>query len=180
MKCLIPFVILLLGCKEPKNDQVYNDLKGQKEAVIILDEYELTDIPTSISQLSTLESLTILKSKQSGDWTVLPPLSWFENRKHKPPFTKLPAEIATLQNLKELKLFNLGIKELPSELKNLRHLEELDLSLNKLNIDKELKTLKSIPSLKKLYIYGNHFDVALLKRWKSEQPEIEIYYQMDN
>ena len=94
----------------------------------------------------------------------------------KPPFKEIPDELTQLKYLKKLNLPGLKIKSVPANFTELKNLEYLDISMNKLDIAKELPTLRSLPNLKVLSILGNRIDSIKINYWKVQNPEIEIIF----
>jgi len=89
-------------------------------------ENNLTSIPSSIGNLTNLETLILGKNSLSS----------------------LPEEIGNLTNLEELSLYYTNLTSLPSWIGKLTNLVELDLSFNKLtSLPKEIGNLKNLETL---------------------------------
>ena len=150
--------------------------QNQTNVIIYLDELNTDRIPKDIGQLAQVTDLTIQLTRPEGDWTIYPPLSWYETRELKESYRELPQSIGQLQMLKSLRLSNLDIHELPETIANLVNLEFLDVSMNKLNISNELPKLKALPNLKHLKVLGNHFNEEEMQEFKRQNPNIQIEY----
>lgn len=145
--------------------------------VIYLDELSHQEIPEVLEELRGVNSLTILRTKETKTWTVHPPLSWYETRELKEPFFTLPASIGELHALRSLHLANLDIRGLPESIVKLKNLQFLDISMNKLELTKELPKLSKLPNLKTLRVLGNHFDPNKMQEFQRQNPTIEVVYK---
>ncbi|MEL6560919.1 MAG: SUMF1/EgtB/PvdO family nonheme iron enzyme [Bacteroidota bacterium] len=155
-------------------------LKDQKKVSISLDSLNSTDIPSEIGLLEKVEELNISLTTEKSRWTVLPPLSWYRNRELKPPFRKLPASIGNLKELKSITANHLDIHHLPDSfyLKHLNKLQYVDLSFNKLDLNKAVPILLQVPNLKVLKVIGNKYDAAIMERYRKQYPNVELVYQI--
>ena len=156
-----------------ESDHIFKDLENDKVVFIRLAKYGLDSIPPDIAKLKKVEELTISLDSSDG-WTIYPPASAIVQMVDKPPFYQLPKQLTQLKDLKKLNLSGLKIKSLPINFTELIKLEYLDLSMNKLDIKKELPKLKSLPNLKILSIMGNKIDTTLIKRWQGQNPKVEV------
>ena len=157
----ITILILFISCST-KQQNPLDKFQGETTVVITLDELPEKKIPEEIGQLTSVTDLTIQATQPTENWTVYPP-RYFETRELKEPFLELPASIGQLQSLKSLRLSFLDIHELPVSIAQLNNLEFLDLSMNKLELSKELSKLKGLSNLKHLRIMGNHYEEEEMK-----------------
>jgi len=81
-------------------------------------------------------------------------LPWF-------PFPRLFSEIGSLKKLEKLNLRGNWIEEIPPEIGNLENLIELNLSINKINIPKEICNLKKLNLLN--FSSNYNIDIQTLK-----------------
>jgi hypothetical protein len=106
-------------------------------------------------------------------WTIYLPSSAIEKMVDMPPYKTIPDELTELKSLKKLNLSKLRVKALPTDF---GHLKNLDLSMNKLDIKKEIIKLKSLPNLKVLSIVGNRIESTEIMTWNNDNSEIEIIF----
>lgn len=165
------------GCSD--SSMSLEQYQGQKTVVLILDELNTQDIPSDLSELRKVADLTISQSAIESGWSIYPPNSYFENRPLEPPFKTLPASIGQLKNLKSLKLMNMDLGELPMAISELTQLEYLDLSMNKLDMSKEIKKLETLPNLKYLRVWGNHFDEVVMLKFQEDHPGLKLDYKVE-
>lgn len=173
---LLAILLIFISCSTEQQNPVDKYLK-EKTVVINLDELPTKEIPKEIGQLINVSDLTIQPTQPTENWTVLPPLSWYETRELKEPFLEIPASIGQLETLRSLKLSNLDIHQLPESISQLKNLEFLDLSMNKLQLSNELPKLAGLSNLKHLRILGNHFDDEGMKEFQRQNPEIKVEYK---
>ncbi|MEQ8417116.1 MAG: hypothetical protein RIB71_21720 [Imperialibacter sp.] len=155
----------------------FEELTNQEEVVIVLSSYGLDSLPPDVGLLKNARELTIsYDSVKLGQWVVLPPLNALYEMVDRPPFHILPAEITQLPRLNKLSIIGLNLRQLPKDFDKLKQLEYLDLSMNKLTVTNELNKLSGLPLLKKLVVFGNRIDTAILKNWNNQHPDLEIIY----
>lgn len=150
---------------------------SEDSIVITLSELESEKIPKTIWNSENIKKLKIQRVLLEDNWSTFPPLSWFENRELNPPFWIIPKDIGKLENLEYLDLKNLDIHKLPASITKLQKLKELDLSFNKLKLSKELTKLGKLKNLKELRLFGNHYEVDAMEKFKNKFPEIEVEYR---
>ena len=170
------FVLITCTSKRDKFDRFQN----QEVVVISLQELQVDQIPHEIGYLTNTIDLTIQLEKSKEGWAVYPPLSWYEERELKEPFLQLPETISNLNKLKSLQLSNMDIHQLPKSISKLKNLEFLDLSMNKLDLSKELPKLLALPNLKRLRVQGNHYDEDDMEKFKKRNPNIHIIYKAED
>jgi Leucine-rich repeat (LRR) protein len=156
--------------------KLFTDLQDKESVVIVLSKYQLDSIPPEIGTLKNAKALTISMDSLHG-WTVYPPISALDQKNVQPPFKKLPHEITSLTNLKELTIHGLNIRTLPDDFGNLKELEYLDLTMNKLMVSDELDKLRKLKNLKYLVLSGNRVDTIAMKAFEKENPGIQIVYK---
>jgi len=148
-----------------------------KSITITLDELTTQEISERIWDNKELNQLTIQKTKSKTKWSTYPPLSWYETVKFVPPYWVLSSKIGRLKNLKSLVLVDLDIQTLPDAITELQQLEELYLSFNKLEVSDELWKFKELKNLKRLVLYGNHYDLKEMQNYQRLFPELLIEYK---
>ncbi len=163
-----------------------DEYQDQEAVVIYLDELgvptdrqDYYDIPSTISELTQVKDLTIRLDKPEGSWSTYPPISWYETRELKKPFRHLPESVGELKNLRSLTLTNLDIHTLPESIANLTSLNKLNLSMNKLDLTKELPKLGSLTNLKSLNVIGNHYDPLVMQSYMEANPQIDVNYKVE-
>lgn len=163
-----------------------DEYQDQETVVIYLDELgvptdrqDYYDIPSTISQLTQVKDLTIRLDRPEGSWSTYPPISWYETREFKKPFRHLPESVGELKNLRSLTLTNLDIHTLPESIANLTSLNELNLSMNKLDLTKELPKLGTLTNLKSLHVIGNHYDPLVMQSFMEANPHIDVTYRVE-
>ncbi len=112
---------------------------------------QLTELPPEIGQLTNLRELYLYNNQ----------------------LTELPPEIGQLTNLTSLHLYNNQLTELPPEIGQLTNLTRLYLNDNPLT-DADLKHLKSLESLKALYISGTKVTDEGVKKLQQVLPRCRI------
>jgi len=158
------------------NGIVFTD---KNSVTIFLDELDNGDIPEKFWDVDNITELKIVKTRPQSSWVTLPPLSWFEERKLDPPYWKLPKEISKLQSLKSLYLINIDLPSLPNSISKLKELETLDLSMNKLELSRELVKLKELDQLEKLILLGNHYEESVMNEFVQEHSHTDIKYRQE-
>jgi len=151
--------------------------QNQASLVINLDELQTSRVPEEVGLLTDATDLTIQVAKPAGNWSVYPPLSWYETRVLKEPFRKLPESIGQLKLLKSLKISGLDIHKLPASISELSNLEFLDVSFNKLVVSNELPKLNSLSNLRHLRILGNHYEEKEMQEFIRLNPTIKVVYK---
>jgi len=172
--------MLLISCSTPeKNKYVFDQLTDQETVTIYLSKYHLDSIPSEIGRLKKARKLYVTLDSSSG-WKIYPPLSaFFQQRAEKPPFKLLPNEITELYNLKNLRLVELNLKQLPDDFGKLENLDSLDLTLNKLTISNELDKLMKLKKLKYLGLFGNSLEATDIEKLKKGNPDLTIVSGLD-
>ncbi len=158
---------------EQKMRQYIND----KKVLLVLETLQTDAIPKEIGQLTNIVELEVVVSELGNDWTIQPPMSFYENRELEPPYRKIPESIGNLNQLKSLRLMNLDIHQLPNTITKLKNLEYLNLSFNKLNLSEHLSKFKKLKNLKELHVIGNHFDEKTMQRFITELPNLKLFYK---
>ena len=153
---------------------LFSNLQDDESVTIILSQYGLTNVPKEISSLKNARTLTILKNENA--WATYPPKSAWSKMADSPPFETLPDEIAALSQLEELNIPGLNLKNLPDNFYQLENLQSLNLSMNKLDITKEISKLKQLKKLTNLTIYGNKLDTTQIQTWSRSSPDLNIEY----
>jgi Leucine-rich repeat (LRR) protein len=171
---------LLISCSTTeKNQYLFERLTDQETVTIYLSKYHLDSIPSEIGRLKKARKLYVTLDSSSG-WTIYPPLStFFQQRAEKPPFKLLPSEITELSNLKNLRLVELNLKQLPDDFGTLENLDSLDLTLNKLTISNELDKLMKLKKLKYLGLFGNSVEATDIEKLKKGNPDLTIVSGLD-
>ena len=157
-----------------ESSTIFSDKQDEESVTIILSEYGLTNVPKGISSLKNARTLTILKNENA--WATFPPKSAWSKMVDSPPFDILPNEITALSQLEELNIPGLNLKNLPDNFFELENLQSLNLSMNKLDITKEMSKLKQLRKLTSLTIYGNKLDTAQIQTWIRSSPGLTIDY----
>ncbi len=171
--------ILLISCSTTeKNQYLFDRLTDQETVTIYLSKYHLDSIPSEIGRLKKARKLYVTLDS-SGGWTIYPPLSALQQRTEKPPFKLLPNEITELSNLKNLRLVELNLKQLPDDFGKLENLDSLDLTLNKLTISNELDKLMKLKKLKYLGLFGNSVEATDIEKLKKGNPDLTIASGLD-
>lgn len=153
-------------------------LKDHQTVVLSLKHHGLDSIPEGIGELKNAKSLTISLDSTSR-WVIYPPLSamstWHSNCR---PKRTLPHTIARLPQLEKLVLSGLMLAALPAGFENLQNLKYLDLSMNGMELSKELPKLKKLKNLEKVLVYGNQFTPDSLSAWQKSNPKLSIVQQL--
>ncbi|WP_027077959.1 leucine-rich repeat domain-containing protein [Maribacter antarcticus] len=154
---------------------MFKEFENETVVFIGLVKYGLDSIPPEIGKLKSVEELIISQDSVMG-WTIYPPANAMEKMVDMPPYKTIPDELTELKSLKKLNISGLRIRTLPPNFGQLKNLEYLDISMNKLDIKKEITKLKSLPNLKGLSIVGNRIDSTEIAKWNDDNSEIEIIF----
>lgn len=157
-----------------QSKSIFLSVSNQDSVTIYLKNYSLKDIPKEIATLQRAKVLVIAPDTIPTGWTIYPPHRAFDEQIDKPPFLKLPDEITTLTNLRDLTLTQLCIQKLPVEFERLEKLEKLDLSINKLTIKNEINILVKLRELKELVLFGNRVTKDDILKLKKANPSLHI------
>lgn len=182
MKDLVRLILVcvLFSCQGPDANHIFSELEDKENVWLVLSYYGLDSIPPQIGTLRNVKELTI-SLDTSNQWVVYPPsgADFWEERLDSPPFRYLPMEIAELKQLSSLDLHGLDLRTLPDNFGQLSELTYLDLSMNKLDIAKELPKLKQLKNLREINVVGNKADIIALESWRAEMPELKIIYRWE-
>ncbi len=174
MKNLITLAFLIAALQFSCSRQtLYDNDINASDVTIVLSDNNLSEVPGDINRFTKAESISILLDGQNG-WKIYPPMSARLNSDV--PKKVLTGSVCDLTELKVLSISGLGYTQLPECFSNLRNLEILDLSMNSLDINSEMQTLRKLPSLQELSISGNYFDKEIMEAWRKENPDLNIIY----
>ncbi|EMX0193795.1 hypothetical protein COJ87_19875 [Bacillus cereus] len=161
-----------------------NTARDEEWIALDLSNCGLKELPPEIGCLEHLEYLEIGSEDYRNDFT----------EEEKNELYTLPKEIGNLKNLKELSLYNVGIKKLPKEISNLKNLKFINLNgSNFESFPEEISGVKnleflaieplnyvitnSIESLKKLkYLYFPDIMLDTLPDIIGELTNLEVLY----
>lgn len=82
-------------------------------------------------------------------------------------------------NLEDLSLVYLNLRALPKDFYRLANLKRLNISFNKLDVEKELHKLSSLKKLKELDLRGNRVDKNSVAVIEKAIPGILVKYRID-
>ncbi len=165
-------VVYLAGCRSPKKESIFDSLKDKTDVSIYLKRYGLEAVPSDISVLKNAKRLFI--ARDTGGWTMYPPLSALPSDESTRHIGHLPDEITELTNLTSLSLVSINLTSLPADFDRLEQLDTLVLFDNRLKISSEMGKLKRLKRLKYLGLLGNYLTVDDLLELKQLIPGITI------
>jgi len=166
--------LLLLSCQSGgRQSKRFNDLIDKEDVFIGLADYGLDSVPPDITKLKNAKRILIGPDSTNGKpvhWAL--PLTQIDTVF--PPYHHLPDEITQLINLKQLILFDLGLRTLPENFGALRNLDSLSLTRNKLTLTAELDKLLKLKNLKYLDVTGNIVKRSDIKVLRKNNPGLII------
>jgi hypothetical protein len=170
--------LVVLGCTSKQNtSDVLRPYLAQEKVDISLTKLGVERVPEEIAMLKSAKEISISGSDDA--WTVYPPFSTRLRTNERPPFQFLPDEICELTQLESLSLVDIDLTELPECFDRLHKLKTLNLSMNKIDVVKELDKLSKLKSLSKLDLIGNKIDTLAIKEFQLAHPQIEIRYSIE-
>jgi hypothetical protein len=150
---------------------------GQDSLVIDISDGKRANkkIAKSITRFREIKVLTIINfNGWSGISYIGDEVKLF--KEESPEINKLPAAILKLSKLEALNLRALGLQTLPTGMDKLSHLEVLDISFNKLDLEKEVAVLSAITNLKVLKIYGMRTTLDMLSKLLKINPDLKVLH----
>ncbi|MEM1002664.1 MAG: hypothetical protein AAGH46_08445 [Bacteroidota bacterium] len=172
---LIPsFCCIIVSFSYPQTSKKileYESKNQFKAELLNLAEAEITNLTIQISDnLNTWYSYSRLPLKGLEASYDQP------NFRIKKPIDCLP-KIKNLVHVETLDISFLGLKKLPKGIRKLKNLKSLDISFNYIDLQKEIETIRKLPKLEELVIFGLLVNKEIINKLTNEGKTEVLYSQ---